>query len=81
MTRHVMFPTRPLLLCATPRRALDDVRRLGEGWAAIGRTLTLWRRLARSRAELDLIPDHRLRDLPFDMATARHERAKPFWEE
>jgi len=40
----------------------------------------LWRQRARSRAELDLIPDHRLKDLPLDMAAILYERDKPFWK-
>jgi uncharacterized protein YjiS (DUF1127 family) len=73
-----MVPTRPRLLSATPRRAINDTRWLGERWAALSRTLTLWRQRARSRAELDLIPHHRLNDLPFDTAMIVSERNKPF---
>jgi uncharacterized protein YjiS (DUF1127 family) len=81
MTRHAMIRTRPLLLAATSRRTINDTRWLGERWTALGRTLTLWRRRARSRAELDLIPHHRLNDLPFDTSMIVSERNKPFWKE
>jgi uncharacterized protein YjiS (DUF1127 family) len=81
MTGHAIVPTRPLLRSATPRRAIADMRWLKDTWAAVGRTMTLWRQRARSRAELDLIPDHRLNDLPFDTSVVKAERHKPFWKE
>jgi uncharacterized protein YjiS (DUF1127 family) len=50
-------------------------------WAALSRTLALWRHRARTRAELGLIPGHQLNDLPFDTSAAVNERAKPFWRQ
>ena len=81
MTRHATAPARPLLLSMMTRRAVNDAHRLGERWAALHRTLVLWRRRARTRAELDLIPSHRLKDLPHDMTTILNERDKQLWED
>jgi len=71
-----MVPRRPVLLS----EGAAPARWLGEGWAALRRTWLLWRQRARSRAELDLIPAHRLKDLPFDTSTILNERAKHLWE-
>jgi hypothetical protein len=35
----------------------------------------------RARAELRLVPDHWLKDLPFHVSTVLNERDKPFWQE
>jgi uncharacterized protein YjiS (DUF1127 family) len=69
------------------RRAIDDAGRLAETWAAtcvttwaaLRRTLALWRQRARTRAELRQIPDHLLSDLPIDTSTLLIDRSKPFW--
>jgi len=79
MTQNAIMPTKPHLLAATARRAVNGARGLGERWAALRRTLALWRERARSRADLDRIPAHRLNDLPFDKSMISSERNKPFW--
>ncbi len=81
MSRHAMAHDKPFLPSAMAWRAMSDARGLGERWAMLGRTLALWRRRARSRAELDRIPKHRLNDLPADMSAIQSERAKWFWQE
>ena len=79
MIRQAIVPLRPLIL-AVPARHAIDLRRPGEMWAALRRTLALWRHRARTRAELRSIPGHQLNDLPFDTSATLNERAKPFWK-
>ena len=81
MSRHAIVSTKHLPLSLRAPRAIDDAGRLGERWAALHRILAVWRHRARTRAELRLIPDHQLKDVPFDMSTIANERAKPFWKE
>jgi uncharacterized protein YjiS (DUF1127 family) len=81
MSRHAMVSSTPLMVAVAARRAIDDVRWPGETWAAVRRTLALWRQRARSRAELRSIPSHQLHDLPFDTAETLNEQGKPFWKQ
>jgi uncharacterized protein YjiS (DUF1127 family) len=80
MTGRAIVTPRLLVVAVTARRALDDVRRPGAMWAALRRTLALWRHRARTRAELRSIPAHQLKDLPFDAQAALSEWTKPFWK-
>ena len=83
MSQYPTIPARHLLLSGMAQRAINDAARLSETWAAIWaelrRTLDLWRQRARTRAELRMIPDHRLNDLPIDTSILLSDRGKPFW--
>jgi uncharacterized protein YjiS (DUF1127 family) len=81
MTRDALASLRPLAVSDIARRSTNDAGQLAERAAALGRMLAVWRHRARTRAELDLIPSHRLNDLPFDTSTIWNEREKPFWKE
>ena len=39
-----------------------------------------WLSVARERRDLGMLPDHILRDIGVDPATAAHEAARPFWD-
>jgi uncharacterized protein YjiS (DUF1127 family) len=79
MPRHATVARRTLLLSMIAQRALDDARRLKCGAAALTLTLAEWEHRERSRAELNRIPDHQLKDLPYDTSVILNERQKPFW--
>jgi uncharacterized protein YjiS (DUF1127 family) len=52
---------------------------VSRAFSSVVQTMQTWQRRQRGRAQLRKLPDHLLRDIGLDPATARREAGKPFW--
>ena len=52
---------------------------VSRAFSSVVQTMQTWQRRQRARAQLRKLPDHLLRDIGLDTATARRETGKPFW--